>query len=87
MQPVYGRHHITFDPSPQMPQHLHLGGILSAGHLLGEALPLVGHTAGYRPGLLPWQNFGIASVGIPPIIHPFVYGGGLTPRPGPSRLS
>ena len=87
MQPVYGRHHFTFDPSPQIPQHLHLGGLLSAGHVLGEALPLVGHAAGHGPGPLPSQDFGMASVGIPPIIQSFVYGGGLISRPGPSRPS
>ena len=87
MQPVYGRHHFTFEPSPQIPQHLHLGGLPSAGHMLGEALSLVGHNAGHGPGPLPWQDFGIASIGMPPIIQPFVSGGGLIPRPGPSRLS
>ncbi|PIL30566.1 hypothetical protein GSI_07266 [Ganoderma sinense ZZ0214-1] len=50
MQPVYGRHHITFDPLPQNSPYGDM--LLDPGFMLDAALPLVnagGYIAGHDP--------------------------------------
>ena len=82
MQPVYGRHDITFDPQPQ--KSLYGGMLPDAGFMPYGDMPLVdvaGYIVGHGPQ--PGQDFGMAFAGIPSVIQPFVHGGGLPSWPGP----
>ncbi|KAI1783155.1 hypothetical protein LXA43DRAFT_1047721 [Ganoderma leucocontextum] len=90
MQPVYGRHNITFHPSPRNSQYNGLpsttGALLNGlfGLMSGGGLP-VANAARYIAGPLP-QDFVTPFVGVPPAMQPIVYGGSSS-QAGPSRLS